>query len=138
MRAIIGLGEEARREMPQFPAINHSRIYDMAANWFLLPEHCCALVSEHDYIITGMLISTIAENLWSGEREALCHTLYTLPSNRNSAPYLIKAWLQWVKSINVQKAKMSLENDDPKLRRLLTILGFKEEATRFKVEFNHG
>ena len=137
VRAIIGLGEEARKEMPWFPEINHKRIYDMAANWFLLPEHCCALVAEENHKIVGMLISTVAENLWSGSRYVLCFTCYTLPSYRNKAPYLLKKWIEWAKYINAESAWITPEGerDNPKLQKLLTLLGFKEKGTRFIIEF---
>ena len=140
VRRIIELGEEARKEMGKFDPIDHKRIYEMSSHWFLLPEQCLALVAEDNNKIVGMLISSMTENLWSGYRSAACHTLYTLPSHRNKSAYLIKYWVRWAKAVNAKRAVMILEGDknDIRLRKMLSIIGFEEDGTKFSMDLNNG
>lgn len=132
---LIALGEKARSESPiEQPPIDHKRIYDLASQWFLLPDRCCALVAESNHEIVGMLLSSMTEHLWSSERSALCHTLFTLREHRNKAPYLLKAWLKWCKAANVKTAHMTIDGEhNYKLETLLRVLGFAHDGTRFKV-----
>ena len=134
---IIALGERARSESPiDQPPIDHKRIYDMAAQWFALPTMCCALVAESNNEVVGMLISSMTEHLWSQDRNAICHTLYTLTEHRNKAPYLIKDWLRWCKKVNAKSAYMNIDGEhNYKLETLLMVLGFSQNGTRLRITF---
>lgn len=140
VKFLIELGEQARKEIGRADPVDHKRIYDMSAHWFLLPEQCLALVAEEDNKIVGMLISSMTENLWSGYRSAACHTLYTLPSHRNKSVYLIKDWVRWARAVNAKRAVMILEGEasDFRLRKLLSIIGFEEDGTKFLMDLNNG
>ena len=134
---LIALGERARSEnSTDQPPIDHKRIYDMASQWFLLPELCCALVAESDHEVVGMLVSSMTENLWSGDRSAVCHTLYATKQHRNKAPYLVKGWLKWCKRSNAKSAHLIIDGEHNfKLETLLRVLGFHQDGTRFRVTF---
>lgn len=109
----------------------------MSAQWFLLPEYCCALIAEQNNEVVGMLISSMTEQLWSGDRNAICHTLYTLKEHRNKAPYLIKEWIKWGKRVNAKSAYMLIDGEDHnhKFETLLTMLGFRQDGARFRMNF---